>query len=62
LVKRFSDFSLMQYEDAISGQHVGPIRSSPKEKLLPSIGGIHIIGGDSHSSLWLTLTIQLTEM
>jgi hypothetical protein len=25
--------------------HVGPICSSPKEKLLPNIDGIHIVGG-----------------
>jgi hypothetical protein len=25
--------------------YVGPIRSSPKEKLLPHIDGAHIVGG-----------------
>jgi hypothetical protein len=30
-------------------QHVGPICSSPKEKL-PNIDGVCVVGGDSHSS------------
>jgi hypothetical protein len=31
-------------------QHVSHIRSSPKEKLLPHIGSVRIVGGNSHST------------
>jgi hypothetical protein len=51
----------MQHENAMLWQHVSPIRSSPKEKLLPHIGGIHIVGGNSHSSSWLVLMIWLAK-
>jgi hypothetical protein len=51
----------MQHDDATPWQYVGPIHFSPKEKLLPHIGGIRIVGGDSHSSPWLTLTKWLTK-
>jgi hypothetical protein len=51
----------MHHENAMLWQHVSPIRSSPKEMLLPHIGGVHIVGGNSHSSSWLVLTIWLTK-
>jgi hypothetical protein len=51
----------MQYEDAMPCQHIGTIRFSLKEKLLPHIGSVRIIGGNSHSSSWLVLTIQLMK-
>jgi hypothetical protein len=34
----------MQYEYATPWQHVGSIRSSPKEKLLPNIDVVRIVG------------------
>jgi hypothetical protein len=51
----------MLHENVMLWQHVSPIRSSPKEKILPHIGGIHIVGGNSDSSPWLVLTIRLTK-
>jgi hypothetical protein len=48
----------MQYEDAMPCQHVVPMRSSLKEKLLPHIGGVRIVGDNSHSSPWSVLTRQ----
>jgi hypothetical protein len=32
-----------------------------KKKLLLHIGGVRIVGGNSHWTLWLTLTIRFTE-
>jgi hypothetical protein len=32
-----------------------------KEKLLPNIDSVRIVGGKTHSTLWLVLTIRLTE-
>jgi hypothetical protein len=51
----------MLHENAMLWQHVSPIRSSPKEMLLLHLGGVHIVGGNPHSSLWLVLTIRLTK-
>jgi hypothetical protein len=41
---------IMQYEYVMPHQHVSPIRSSPKEKLLPNIDGVHKSVAKSHSS------------
>jgi hypothetical protein len=57
----FPFYFIMQYEDAMPWQHVGPIPSSPKENLLPHIHGVCIVGGNSHSSPWLVITAKLTE-
>jgi hypothetical protein len=43
----------MQHENAIPRQHIGHIRSSPKEKVLPHIGGVRTLSGKSHSTPWL---------
>jgi hypothetical protein len=45
----------------MSCQYVSPIRSTRKEKLLPNIDGLRIIGSNSHSSPWLVPMIQLTK-
>jgi hypothetical protein len=45
----------MQYEDVMACQHVSPIRSSPKEKLLPNIDGVCIVGVKIALILWLAL-------
>jgi hypothetical protein len=51
----------MQHEDVMPWKYVGPICSSPEEKLLLHIGGVRIVGGNSHWTLWLTLMIRFTE-
>jgi hypothetical protein len=32
-----------------------------KEKLLPNIDGVHVVGGNLHSSPWLVLTNNLSS-
>jgi hypothetical protein len=61
LVKLISTYFIMQYEYVMPWQHVGSIGSSPKEKLLPNIDGVHIVRGNSHSSPWLFLAKRLTK-
>jgi hypothetical protein len=46
----FQFYFLMKYEDAMPWQHAGPIHFSPKEKLLPNIDVICVVGGKTHSS------------
>jgi hypothetical protein len=52
----------MQHEDVMPCKHVGPIRSLPKEKLLPNIDGVRIVGGKLHSTPWLFLMIRLMKV
>jgi hypothetical protein len=56
MIKRFSNLLYYAYEDVMPCQHVGHVHSSSKEKLLPNIDVIYIVGGNSHSSPWLFLT------
>jgi hypothetical protein len=61
MIKRFSNLLYYAYEDVMPCQHVGHVHSSSKEKLLPNIDVIYIVGGNSHSSPWLFLTKWLTK-
>jgi hypothetical protein len=47
-------YFFMQHEYVGSWQHDGPIRPHQK-KILSNIVGLCVVGGKTHSSLWLIL-------